>query len=86
MQPVDFANLNNQKESIIARRPAYSPCQLLFLRRLEQLFTKRRQYAGRLQTSDWRLKLIDRSLYSTYCDCVQLGLLEEAKTLLERAR
>ena len=87
MQPVEYANLAaNQRDSLVFRRPSYSPLQLLFLQRLEQLLLKRRQYAGRLASDDWRMKLLDRALYSTYCDCLQLGLQEEARTLLERSR
>ena len=86
MQPVEFANLTNRKDSSLPHRASYSPIQLLFVKRLEQLLVKRRQYAGRLSGGDWRLKLIDLSLYSTYCDCMDLGLHDEARTLLQRSR
>lgn len=86
MQPVEFANLTNRKDNSVPRRASYSPVQRLFVQRLEQLLVKRRQYSGRLSSNDWRLKLIDRSLYSTYCDCMDLGLLDDARMLLERSR
>jgi len=61
---------------------SYSPLQLHFLRRLNRLLLLRRQQAEQLNGDG--LKLIDRGIYSTYCDCVDLGVTSEAQKLLHR--
>jgi len=68
------------------RRPAHTQEQSLFLHRFEVLLTKRHQHAGRLQPSDWRLRLLDKALYSTYRDCLSLSVGDEAREILRRER
>lgn len=60
---------------------AYSPLQLHFLRRLNRLLRLRKQQQGQLNEEG--LRLIDRAIYSTYCDAVDLGVTEEAQKLLQ---
>ncbi len=64
----------------------YTPVQSLFLTRLQSLVAKRQQHAGQLEATDWRLRLLDKALYSTYRDCVELGVGEQARGVLRRVR
>lgn len=69
-----------------SRRSPHTQEQALFLHRFEALLTKRQQHRGRLPSSDWRMRLIDKALYSTYRDCLNLSVGDEAKDLLRRER
>ena len=60
----------------------YSPLQLHFLRRLHRLLNLRHDQAGQL--NEGGVRLIDRAIYSTYCDTVDLGVGSEAQKLLHR--
>ena len=60
----------------------YSPLQLHFLRRLNRLLRLRSEQTGQLNEDG--VRLIDRTIYSTYCDAVDLGVAEEAQRLLHR--
>ena len=64
---------------------SYSPTQLHFLMRLSHLQRQRRESMNVLDNGDWRMRLINKSLYSTYRDCEDLGLGEEAKLLMQQA-
>lgn len=68
------------------RRPAHTQEQLLFLQRFQTLLAKRHQQVGHLQPNDWRLRLIDKALYSTYQDCLALNLGDEVREILRRER
>jgi hypothetical protein len=61
---------------------SYSPLQLHFLRRLHRLLTLRSEQA--VQLNQGGVHLIDRAIYSTYCDGVELGVSDEAQMLLHR--
>jgi len=58
----------------------YSVVQRFFLARLDRLVALRR--SPELFSETWHSMLVNRALYSTYRDCVALGLAEEARTLL----
>ena len=58
----------------------YSVIQRFFLARLEHLVALRR--TPELFSESWHLPLINRAVYSTYRDCVALGLAEEARAVL----
>ncbi len=60
----------------------YSAHQLHFLRRLDRLLRLRGEQSGQLNEDG--LHLIDRAIYSTYCDAADLGVTEEAQKLLHR--
>jgi hypothetical protein len=64
----------------------YSPLQALFLIRLNRLLHLRQEAVSRQLEGEWRLKLLSKSIYSTFCDCVELGVAEDARTLFERSR
>ncbi|HWP29520.1 MAG TPA: hypothetical protein VFB73_00435 [Chloroflexota bacterium] len=61
---------------------SYSALQLFFLMRLSYLVRRRKEEMASLDPSHWKYKLLNKALYSTYCDCVQEGVGEEAKVLL----
>jgi hypothetical protein len=67
------------------RRPAHTPEQALFLKRFQDLLEKR-HHADRLPANDWRRRLIDKALYSTYLDCLDLDVGGEVRDILERGR
>jgi len=58
----------------------YSVVQRFFLARLEHLVVLRR--TPELYSEAWHTTLVDRAVYSTYRDCVALGLADEARTVL----
>lgn len=53
----------------------------LFLSRLRRLLVIRREQSGRLNGGG--IRLLDRTIYSTYCDCLESGVEEEARELLQ---
>ena len=55
--------------------------QRVFLLRLRRLTWLRRSCADQLDSSV--LKILDRAIYSTYCDCVELGVTDEARQVLK---
>ncbi len=57
--------------------------QRMFLLRLRRLLWLRRSCVGQLEDSI--LKVLDRAIYSTYCDCIELEVDEEARQLLKQA-
>ena len=61
---------------------SYSPTQLFFLMRLSYLQRQRRECVNVLDNGDWRMRLLNKALYSTYQDCVGAGVSSEAKLLL----
>ena len=66
--------------------PESDPVRLseIFLRRLKRALLLRFYTESLLSPADRRL--LDRVIYSTYCDCRQLGTITEACRLLRQAR
>jgi hypothetical protein len=62
---------------------SYSPLQQLTLTRFGRLRMMQRDVLPHLDSSDYRVKLTLKALYSTYNDLQGLGLEEEARLLLE---
>ena len=62
---------------------SYSPLQQLTLTRFGRLKMMQRDVLPHLDSSDYRVKLTLKALYSTYNDLQGLGLEEEARLLLE---
>lgn len=69
----------------LSSRSTYSAEQSMFLQRLQDLLEKRRQVEGHLARDDWRMRLLDKALYSTYCDCMELEIGDEARQMLHEA-
>ncbi len=69
-----------------ANLPAYTPLQLHSLMRLRDLLRKREEVGDSLKSGDWRLRLLDKAIYSTYRDCLELGVGNDAKALFGREK
>lgn len=67
---------------VIESEASYSPLQLYFLRRLNRLLRLRQEQGPQLNGDG--VRLIDRAIYSTYCDAVDVGVTDEAQKLLHR--
>ena len=61
---------------------SYSRTQLFFLTRISWLMRQRRELMNTLEPADWRRRLLDKALYSTFLDCQEEGVGDEAKGLL----
>jgi hypothetical protein len=61
---------------------SYTPTQLFFLMRLSYLQRQRRECVNVLDGNDWRMRLLNKALYSTFQDCGTAGVGDEAKLLL----
>lgn len=66
------------------RRTAHSTEQTLFLQRFRTLLAKRQQQIAQSATVDWRRRLIDKALYSTYRDCLGLDIGDEVREILRQ--
>jgi hypothetical protein len=60
----------------------FSPLQLHFLKRLRRLLRLRKDQAGKL--NEGGLHLIDRAIYTTYCDAADCGVTIQAQKLLQQ--
>ena len=89
MIPFDMHRDMHRQDSVESQhqgrgpRP-YSPIQVIFLLRLARLLRQRQEYLQLLSQDDWRMRLLNKAIYSTYCDCVDQGLNDDAKALFER--
>ena len=59
--------------------------EALFLLRLRRLLDKRYGKVAAKMTADQRL-VLDRAIYSTFCDCLELNLSAQARSLLKEVR
>jgi hypothetical protein len=66
-----------------SRRPAFTAEQNLFIQRLRNLVNQHRDSARRYTPDDWHRRLIDKALYSTYRDCLNLAVGSEAREILQ---
>lgn len=57
--------------------------QRLFLTRLRRLTWLRRSCSDQMDGNT--LRVLDKSIYSTYCDCVEVGANDEAREMLKQA-
>jgi hypothetical protein len=85
MAAADRPDVINRSQNSPAHR-GFTPLQNLFMMRLKSLVEKRRQHVGLLPPSDWRMRLIDKALFSSYGDCLQVGLSDQANELIRQAR
>ena len=65
---------------------SFSAVQTLFLLRLTKLLGDRQDWSKRLAADDWRIRLLNKAIYSTFCDCVEQGIAEDARDLFAQAR
>jgi len=66
-----------------SERHSYTPLELFFLGRLERFLRLRRQHRMN-ELPPELVKLLDKAILSTYRDCLQLGIGEEARRILRR--
>ena len=57
--------------------------QGVYLRRLQRLLQLRKNHEGQLNFEG--IRLIDKSIYATYCDCGSVGALEAAQEVLRQS-
>ena len=74
--------LDNLPKSGRGGLKSYSPIQLFFLWRLSYLQKQRREVMNVLDGNDWRMRGLNKALYSTYRDCVESNVGEEARLLI----
>lgn len=66
---------------------SYNDLQLFFLMRLARLLRQKREYTagekdGKLE--DWRIRLFNKAIYSTFRDCMEQGVGEDARLLFQQ--
>ena len=59
--------------------------QALFLGRLKRLLERRHGAGGSKLAPEQRL-MLDRAIYSTFCDCLELDVSSQARLLLKEAQ
>lgn len=74
--------MEEKTSPLIEEQKLYSPLQAHFLNRLERVLRLRFEQTGNL--NEGGTQLLDRAIYSTYCDCLDLGVGEEARELLRK--
>ena len=62
----------------------FTAAQAFFFARLERLLRLQQEYEALLRPDDWEGTLLHKAIYSTYCDCVQLGVGHEARERLSQ--
>jgi hypothetical protein len=65
-----------------AEAPRY--LQQFFFKRLQRFISIRRERGTLLDVGDTDLHLLDKAVYSTFCDCLDLGAGQEARAILRR--
>lgn len=63
---------------------SYSTLQSFFLLRLGRLLRLKQLYSGLSGQEEWVPKLLNKAIYSTYCDCLEQGVTEDARALIEK--
>lgn len=61
---------------------SFSPLQQHFLTRLRRLLRLRKEQSKKL--NEGGLRLIDRTIYTSYCDAAECGVTVAAQQLLQR--
>jgi hypothetical protein len=84
MRPVE--RYRGVAELLMDTLSSYEPLQQHALTRFGRLKMLQRDVLPKLDTSDYRVKLTLKALYSTYQDLQDLGLGDEARALLEQDR
>jgi hypothetical protein len=84
VEPWRVNSIEKQASESQGRGRPYSEVQLFFLLRLERMLRVRREHAVLSNTNDWWAKLLTKAIYSTYCDCIETGVGEDARKLFSR--
>lgn len=83
-EPWNVKSIEGRRDGRQSRLRPFNEVQLFFLLRMERLLRLRREHAQLSNSADWWAKLLTKAIYSTYCDCIELGVGEEARKLLAR--
>jgi hypothetical protein len=75
-------NIPRLPQGVGSNLKSYSPTQLHFLMRLSHLQRQRRDMVNVADSGDWHMRLVNKALFSTYRDCEDLGVGEEARLLM----
>ena len=62
-------------------RHIYLPLQTHYLDRLEDIMSRKQAYMAATKQESWRVRLLDRAIYSTLVDCIEQGVGDEAKAI-----
>ena len=71
---------------VVGEEKALSPLQLYYLRLTERLFHEREAYESNPDREEWLYMAINKAAYSAFRSCVEHGVEDEAKALLEQQR
>jgi hypothetical protein len=63
---------------------SYSTLQSFFLVRLGRLLRLKQLYSGLSGQEEWVPKLLNKAIYSTYCDCLEQGVTDDARSLIDK--
>jgi len=64
-------------------KPVYTALQSHHIDRLKWYLTLKEQCKQDTNYEEWRLKMVDWAVYSTFRDCEDQGLVDEAKAMLQ---
>lgn len=84
VEPWNAKSIEELRRERLGRIRAYTDLQLFFLLRLERLLRSRRENSALASSNDWWAKLLTKAIYSTYCDCIEQGVGEDARSLFAR--
>jgi len=82
----DTTSAERRCEQQQGRIKSYSNLQLFFLLRLQRMLNVQREHTSQSNSDDWRARLLSKAIYSTYCDCIEQGVGEDARTLFVQGR
>lgn len=63
---------------------SHSALQSFFLLRLGRLLRLKQLYSGLSGQEEWVPKLLNKAIYSTYCDCLEQGVTDDARALIDK--
>jgi hypothetical protein len=80
----ELVDMNGRRlrEPRFPRLTRQSPIQRMFLKRLQRLVLLNRYGQRHLAFSDQETFLLKKGIYSVYRDCVELGVLNEARAII----
>lgn len=64
----------------------WSRIQTLMLSRLTRLVRMEEEWRHRVAPDDWRIRLIHKAIYSSFCDCIAAGVADEAKLIVRHGQ
>lgn len=81
-EELDTTPAGDDHPARVANR-VYTPVQMGFLNRLERLKAMRGELDASPEADSYTLKLIGRGLFATYHECVDHGVADEARRILQ---